>query len=130
MVAHTQALHLEGVGRTTGHVREVEMGLQIISRRIDPFQPVEHFFARLSQRRLRACLVLTNKALGFFNHHPLLFIFPFLGLLALFFLAHRLLETATVLGDLTKSDVDNRVGDPFQEIIVVGNHHRCPGVII
>ena len=106
------------------------MGLQIISWRIDPFQPVEHLFARLRQRRLRARLVLTDKALGFFNHYPLLFVFPLLSLLALFFLAHRLLEAAAVLGDLTKGDVDNRVGDPFQEIIVVGNHHRCPGVII
>ena len=40
--------------------------------------------------------------------------------------AHGLLEASPVLGDLTKGNVTDSIGDLLQEVVVVGNDHCCP----
>ena len=67
---------------------------------------------------------------GLIDDLLLFFVLALLEGLFLLFLAHRLLKAASVLGNLAKGDVDDRVGDPFQEVVVVGNDHRRPGEVV
>ena len=93
------------------NIREFEMCLQIVGRRIDSFKLIQTFLARFGHRRPRSGLVLSDIGLVLFDLASLFLIGFELHGLFFFFLPDCFPEAASIFCDLAKCNVDDRIGD-------------------